>query len=144
MADYTVIHGKAASFYDVYERKAESQHQTHYCPGCGHGIIHKLLALAIDELPDELYPPDYFDKEPTPEQLLETVERFEEDLTDVATIHRPIRAVVQVGEAIEVSPARERGVETDPVMAKVRSELERMLGEMKAKRPAAAAAAAGV
>jgi 2-oxoisovalerate ferredoxin oxidoreductase beta subunit len=50
MADYTVIHGKAASFYDVYERKAESQHQTHYCPGCGHGIIHKLLALAIDEL----------------------------------------------------------------------------------------------
>jgi 2-oxoisovalerate ferredoxin oxidoreductase beta subunit len=50
MADYTVIHGKAASFYDVYERKAESQHQTHYCPGCGHGIIHKLLAQAIDEL----------------------------------------------------------------------------------------------
>jgi 2-oxoisovalerate ferredoxin oxidoreductase beta subunit len=50
MADYTVIHGKAASFYDVYERRAESQHQTHYCPGCGHGIIHKLLALAIDEL----------------------------------------------------------------------------------------------
>ncbi len=23
---------------------------THYCPGCGHGIIHKLLAQAIDEL----------------------------------------------------------------------------------------------
>src|SRR5271157_3550071 len=50
MADYSVIHEKAASFYDVYERKAELQHQTHYCPGCGHGIIHKLLAKAIDEL----------------------------------------------------------------------------------------------
>src|SRR5208283_167929 len=50
MADYTVTHQKAASFYDVYERKAELQHQTHYCPGCGHGIIHKLLAQAIDEL----------------------------------------------------------------------------------------------
>ena len=50
MADYTVIHEKAASFYDVYERKAELQHQTHYCPGCGHGIIHKLLAQAIDAL----------------------------------------------------------------------------------------------
>jgi 2-oxoisovalerate ferredoxin oxidoreductase beta subunit len=50
MADYTVTHRKAASFYDVYERKAELQHQTHYCPGCGHGIIHKLLAQAIDEL----------------------------------------------------------------------------------------------
>jgi 2-oxoglutarate ferredoxin oxidoreductase subunit beta len=23
---------------------------THYCPGCGHGIIHKLLAQVIDEL----------------------------------------------------------------------------------------------
>ncbi len=22
----------------------------HYCPGCGHGIIHKLLAQGIDEL----------------------------------------------------------------------------------------------
>jgi 2-oxoisovalerate ferredoxin oxidoreductase beta subunit len=50
MADYTVIHGKAAAFYDVYGRKAELQHQTHYCPGCGHGITHKLLAQAIDEL----------------------------------------------------------------------------------------------
>ena len=50
MADYTVIHEKASSFYDVYDRKAELQHETHYCPGCGHGITHKLLAQAIDEL----------------------------------------------------------------------------------------------
>ncbi len=50
MASYTAIHEKAASFYDRYERKAELQHQTHYCPGCGHGIIHKLLAQAIDQL----------------------------------------------------------------------------------------------
>jgi 2-oxoisovalerate ferredoxin oxidoreductase beta subunit len=50
MADYTVVHEKASSFYDVFERKAELQHQTHYCPGCGHGIVHKLLAQAIDEL----------------------------------------------------------------------------------------------
>jgi len=27
-----------------------SQQKTHYCPGCGHGIIHKLLASAIDDL----------------------------------------------------------------------------------------------
>ncbi len=47
---YTVTHEKAASFYDRYERKAELQHQTHYCPGCGHGIVSKLLAQAIDEL----------------------------------------------------------------------------------------------
>ena len=50
IADYTIAHGKARSFYDVFERKAELQHQTHYCPGCGHGTIHKMLARAIDEL----------------------------------------------------------------------------------------------
>jgi 2-oxoisovalerate ferredoxin oxidoreductase beta subunit len=50
MASYTVIHEKAEAFYDVFERKAELQHQTHYCPGCGHGIVSKLLAQAIDDL----------------------------------------------------------------------------------------------
>ena len=50
MASYTVTHEKAKSFYETYQRKAELQHQTHYCPGCGHGITHKLLARAIDEL----------------------------------------------------------------------------------------------
>src|SRR5689334_4149731 len=50
MASYTVTHEKAECFYDLYERKAELQHQTHYCPGCGHGIVHKLLAEAIDSL----------------------------------------------------------------------------------------------
>ena len=48
--EYTVAHAKAKSFYDRYERKGELQHQTHYCPGCGHGTIHKMIARAIDEL----------------------------------------------------------------------------------------------
>ena len=38
MASFTVTHEKAACFYDCYERKAELQHSTHYCPGCGHGV----------------------------------------------------------------------------------------------------------
>ena len=42
--------GRAKVFYERYERKEELQHQTHYCPGCGHGIVHKMLASAIDEL----------------------------------------------------------------------------------------------
>ncbi len=50
MASYAVTHEKSKSFFEVYERKAELQHQTHYCPGCGHGIVHKLIARAIDEL----------------------------------------------------------------------------------------------
>src|SRR5579883_80350 len=50
MPEFAVLHGKPHSFYDRYERKAELQHQTHYCPGCGHGIVHKLVERAIDEL----------------------------------------------------------------------------------------------
>jgi 2-oxoisovalerate ferredoxin oxidoreductase beta subunit len=50
MAGYTITHARPEVFYDTFERKSELQHQTHYCPGCGHGIVHKLLAKAIDEL----------------------------------------------------------------------------------------------
>ncbi len=48
--EYTVAHGRAKAFYKHYERKDELQHQTHYCPGCGHGTVHKMLARAIDDL----------------------------------------------------------------------------------------------
>jgi 2-oxoisovalerate ferredoxin oxidoreductase beta subunit len=41
-------------FYEKFDRHAEGQglkgHSTHYCPGCGHGLVHKYLAEAIDEL----------------------------------------------------------------------------------------------
>jgi hypothetical protein len=80
------------------------------------------------------YPPGYFSPEPTAEKLLETVERFEEDLTDGMPVHRPFRAVVQVGASIEVSPVRERGGEGDPVMAKIRQDLETMLVSLKERR----------
>ena len=50
IAGFTVAHEKAQSFYTSYERKGELQHQTHYCPGCGHGTISKMLAHALDEL----------------------------------------------------------------------------------------------
>ena len=47
---YESTHSKSAVFYDQYERKTDFQHQTHYCPGCGHGVAHKLIAEAIEEL----------------------------------------------------------------------------------------------
>jgi 2-oxoisovalerate ferredoxin oxidoreductase beta subunit len=49
-SEYEVVHARPKAFYQTYERKEELQHQTHYCPGCGHGIVHKMLAKAIDEL----------------------------------------------------------------------------------------------
>jgi 2-oxoisovalerate ferredoxin oxidoreductase beta subunit len=47
---YDIVHQKSPAFYDLYRRKSELQQQTHYCPGCGHGIAHKLIAEAITEL----------------------------------------------------------------------------------------------
>ncbi|MFI5182493.1 MAG: 2-oxoacid:acceptor oxidoreductase family protein [Thermoanaerobaculia bacterium] len=41
-------------FYDRFERHSHGEglkaHATHYCPGCGHGLAHKFLAEAIEEL----------------------------------------------------------------------------------------------
>ncbi len=50
MAQYEVVHEKSPVFYHLYERKAELQHQTHYCPGCGHGVVHKLIAEAVEQM----------------------------------------------------------------------------------------------
>ncbi len=50
MAEFEVLHEKSPVFYDRYERKSDLQQQTHYCPGCGHGVAHKLIAEAIEEL----------------------------------------------------------------------------------------------
>ena len=50
MTEYEVVHEKSPAFFDKFERKAELQQQTHYCPGCGHGVAHKLIAEALTEL----------------------------------------------------------------------------------------------
>ena len=47
---YELIHSRSSVFYDLFERKSELKHQTHYCPGCGHGVVHKLIAEALQEL----------------------------------------------------------------------------------------------
>jgi len=50
MADNQPVLTKSPVFYETYERKSELQQQTHYCPGCGHGVVHKLIAEAIADL----------------------------------------------------------------------------------------------
>lgn len=50
MSEFQITQQKSQLFYDNYERKSELQHQTHYCPGCGHGIAHKLIGEALQEL----------------------------------------------------------------------------------------------
>jgi 2-oxoisovalerate ferredoxin oxidoreductase beta subunit len=48
--EFQVIEAKSPVFYEKYERKSELQHQTHYCPGCGHGVVHKLIAESIHDM----------------------------------------------------------------------------------------------
>jgi 2-oxoisovalerate ferredoxin oxidoreductase beta subunit len=41
---------KSRSFYDVYTRRPGADKlTTTYCPGCGHGNLHKLIAEALDD-----------------------------------------------------------------------------------------------
>src|ERR1700756_3144453 len=47
---YEIVHQKPETFYHEYERKSDLKHQTHYCPGCGHGVAHKLIAEALADL----------------------------------------------------------------------------------------------
>ena len=42
---------RPAALYPVYTRKGgAAPTATHYCPGCGHGVLHKLIAEAMTEL----------------------------------------------------------------------------------------------
>ncbi len=47
---WQIKHSKPESFYDTFDRKGGDLEVTHYCPGCGHGVLHKLIAEAIDDL----------------------------------------------------------------------------------------------
>lgn len=76
------------------------------------------------------YPGDYV-QTPTPERILETIERYEEDLTDVARPHASIRAVITVGDPIDVEGERDRAMEIDPITAEIRRQMEALLESTK-------------
>lgn len=80
------------------------------------------------------YPAGYLhETSVTKERILEVVEKLEEDLTDTCRIHGPMRAVVEIGEAIEVSPERQRSPDGDPLMNTIRDRLETRLAALLAE-----------
>jgi hypothetical protein len=81
------------------------------------------------------YPPDYLEAYPSVDRLLETIERFEEDLTDKASVHGSLKAVIDVGESIEVSPQRDRSAEVDPLMTQIEKALQNMLDSLARESP---------
>jgi 1-acyl-sn-glycerol-3-phosphate acyltransferase len=80
------------------------------------------------------YPPDYLAR-PTVDRVLEMIEKFEEDLTDQARIHGLLKVVLQVGQAIDVSPERDKRAEIDPLMTAIQTSLQSMIDDLAAASP---------
>lgn len=100
---------------DVAERRRRWEH-----------LERTYLAQQID-----CYPENYVLDKPYNGRILETVEKFEEDFTDVARIHGQLKAIVNVGEAMEVPTKRDRSPDGATMMSRVRSEIQSMLDEMQ-------------
>lgn len=81
------------------------------------------------------YPPNYVTEDASKGRIIETVERFEEDLTGKVSVHGPVQAKVMVGDAIEVGTGREARGEADPVMGGIENQLRAMLGIAAASEP---------
>src|SRR5262245_27815189 len=80
----------------------------------------------------DCYPEEYLATPTTVERILETVERYEEDLTDTAQIHRPLKAVVQFGEAITIDPASHRKGD-DELTGQLEHELKALLAQSRSE-----------
>lgn len=84
------------------------------------------LAQQID-----CYPEQYLTEYPSVDRILDTVRKFEEDLTDRCGVNRPTRVIIDVDEAIEVSAQRQRGAATDPLSEEIRQRLEAKLLQLQ-------------
>ncbi|UUO08445.1 1-acyl-sn-glycerol-3-phosphate acyltransferase [Blastopirellula sp. J2-11] len=81
------------------------------------------------------YLPDYLADYPSVDRMLETVERYEEDLTDKVRVHGKLHAVIDVDPAIEVSPERDRTASVDPLMETLRDRLAAKLAKLSLESP---------
>ncbi len=81
------------------------------------------------------YPPDYLAQYPSVDRMRETIERFEEDLTDVVTANGPQKAIIEVGEAIQVTAERDRTSDVDPLMTEIERSLQEMLDRLALESP---------
>ena len=74
-----------------------------------------------------LFPARYVASRPTVDRILETVERFNENLWGDETPHGPMKAIIQVGEPIEVNPKRDRSSKVDVLMQTIEQSLNKLL-----------------
>ncbi len=81
------------------------------------------------------YIPGYLRQYPSVDRLLETVERYEEDLTDKARFHGKLHVVIDVDEPIYVSEARRPRGQEDPLMIELSERLQQLLTTLSRRSP---------
>lgn len=91
-----------------------------------HAIWEQLAKIYLSQQVSS-YPYDYLQPPTTESRLLETAERLHEDLTDSTKRVGPLKAIIQVGEAINVPTERVRGDDSADVMVILRNQLQSML-----------------
>jgi hypothetical protein len=79
----------------------------------------------------DCYPEHYVVQTPSVDRILETCEKFEEDLTDHCRVHGNMKVIIDVDDPIEVSPERVKGAAEDPIMKQVRERLEKKLSVLQ-------------
>ena len=51
MSQASKVLRKPSGFMNTYVHKPGAEKdRTHYCPGCGHGIVHKIVAEALEDM----------------------------------------------------------------------------------------------
>jgi len=81
------------------------------------------------------YPDGYLKEPTTVDRVLETVERFEEDLTDKMRTHGHLTCVISVADAIEVPLDRDRKAEVDPLMLQLEAALSDEIASLSRESP---------
>ena len=81
------------------------------------------------------YPPDYLTSYLSVDRLLETVERFEEDLTDAVRVVGPLKVIIDVCPAIEVPTERTRSPDGDPLTRRIATDLQSRLNQLAMESP---------
>ena len=103
-----------------------------------HRLRRELHAAFIAQQVHFCYPRGYLTPDSPPERLIETVQRFDEDLNDSAAGVGRWRVHVNIGAAIPVTPDRPRGT-ADPLIGEVDRGIRGLIG-VPAPEPAPAAA----
>ena len=77
------------------------------------------------------YPECYLDShEVTDTRIVETIQRIEESICGKADCSVPLRAVIQIGEAINVPAEKAPRGDVDPLMFELKNQLEEMLKQL--------------